>query len=311
MRSLLIFITISVLAVAVQATEVKPRFNLKDILTDVNDKINNGNNMDISDITDLLDGNNGNINSIVDGIKDALDNLAATTKPPIVNQAQNEMIKELAIMNLEFFIKRSELDQAQKTVLIDLLPDLLEARTEEEIMKLLRPFLVVGLGSYFNDLNLIFSETPFQDAARMFLQQYYASPEAPDFLKNDPQLQADILAYVDQVFNSPNITSALMQIGEELGTYLDSASSDQFKQLIQTYLPSLYPLIQNEQTLTVQFTILYTYVVSQSVELYTSFMNIFTSFMTQSANTNNLLQIITQIIASLQNFDFQNVLQTN
>lgn len=193
--------------------------------------------------------------------------------------------------------------------MIGLLPDLLDANSEEEILQIIRPFLLFGIGTYFNDAYIVFAEEPFLEATKRFLQQYFDSPEAPVFLKNDALLQANILAYVDQVYTSDNVTEAMMQIGNDLSTYFDAATSQQFKDVIQQYVPTLYPLIQNEPTLSNQLTIVYTYVVSQAVELYSSFMMIFTSFMTQNEDTNNLTEVITQIIGAAQNMNLQNVLQ--
>lgn len=284
MNRLILLLGLSVLATTVySAPELyrkhpAPKFNLN-ILTDALKNPNLVNNIvkGVDQLKEAID-NNLDSNSVTPGMK--LDDLIGSA--PEINLGGNmtipaeqvDFLLGLLQVNLEYLLNSTNLlGSATQGILLDLVPQLLQAKNETEVLALLNPLILTGIGMFFQDPYILFHPTPYLEATRRFLQMFFASPDAPEFLK-DPAMQMYILGYVEELFALNDINVAAMQLGMDVFMYLNAATSQELKPLVGQYLPELYALIENETDLAIIFEIVTSYVVTQGLELYQIFMNL-------------------------------------
>jgi hypothetical protein len=183
----------------------------------------------LSILTNVLTNPNlqNNINNGLNAINSFVNNLASTTVVPRIEppsslmqrnmsqQVDMDLLIEWATINIQFVLNKTDLDATTKGVLLSIIPKLLNAKTQEEIQAILDPVLLTGIGFFFQDPYIIFNKHPYLEATKRILKMFFASPDAPDFLK-DPAQQAMILAYVDKLFATNDPSTALAMLSMDL-----------------------------------------------------------------------------------------------
>ncbi len=158
-----------------------------------------------------------NFENGLDAIKNLINNYEGTESSavPQVSDENFQLFAEWLALNIKFVVNKSDLDDATKKVILDIVPKILKAKSLEEIQVILEPVILTGLGLFFQDPFIIFSPRPYFEATKRILQQFFDSPEAPEFLK-DPAQQQVIIEYVDKLFATNDPSSALAILGMDL-----------------------------------------------------------------------------------------------
>ena len=91
------------------------------------------------------------------------------------------------------------------------MPLVLNSKTAAEAFGHIEPLVLTGLGVFFQDVSIVFDQYPYVAAGKKFVELYFASPEAPEFLK-DPATQAMVLAYIDTAFRQENLNDVINKI---------------------------------------------------------------------------------------------------
>jgi hypothetical protein len=78
--------------------------------------------------------------------------------------------------------------------------------------------------------------------------------------------------------------------------YLNAATGQEVKPLIQMYLPDLYSLIENETDVSVIYNVAYSYLVTQVVTIYNMVMELF-----GSDSMQNTMQLVNSVMKFGQN----------
>lgn len=273
------------------------RFNLNDLNNLIKDpKVQEGINQGLN----LLNGLNGNtvpVNTVPETPKVNSDSLISQTLN--VSDEDIQFYVELITVNLNFLVNRTSLSELEKKAIQEAIPRILAARTQQEIIDAIEPLIFSGLIVFFQDPYIIFEANPYAEAARRFLIQFFNSEQAPEFLK-DPNAQAQVLAYVDQLLASNDLTATVNQFMAQLNQYLNAAVTQDIKPYVQQYLPTLYPLIQNENDFTSIATITYQYAITNSVQLYSMVLSLIMPIIT-GAQAEQLQQGL-EMLNSMKNF---------
>ena len=166
-----------------------------------------------------------NINNGVNALNDVVKNLKSLEQVPQMevtsllqrnmSQPDMQLMIEWATLNIQFFVNKTDLDTGTKKVIMSMILQLLNAKTLEEVQAIIDPVLLTGLGIFFQDPYIIFNAHPYREAAKRILNMFFASPEAPDFLK-DPAQQAMVLQYVDKLFATNDLSAAFGMISMDL-----------------------------------------------------------------------------------------------
>jgi hypothetical protein len=78
--------------------------------------------------------------------------------------------------------------------------------------------------------------------------------------------------------------------------YLNAATGQEVKPLIQMYLPELYSLIENETDVSIIYNVAYSYLVTQVVSIYNMVMELF-----GSDSMQNTMQMVNSVVKFGQN----------
>ncbi len=124
---------------------------------------------------------------------------------PNTTSAQVQFYVDLIKLNLDYYVKMGAVSELVRNSIMNALPKIIVANTQKELLDAVEPLIMGAFVVYFEDPFIIFTENPYKEAATRFLKQFFASPQAPDFL-DDPKIQAQILSVVDEVFSSKNLT---------------------------------------------------------------------------------------------------------
>lgn len=277
MTRLLVFtltILLAVLASNTMSIENQKRkfqsFNLgklNDVLNDKNSQKNilNGINL-IKDISNIF-------KKPIANPKEAT-NIPTTPNPMFPDYTNEQFIKDIVEINVKFLINRIGLGETEKAMITNKLPEMINSKTPEELFKVLEPFFLGAIGTYFNDPSLMFAPNPYAEACRLVLQMYFASPEAPEFLK-DTATQQQIYKYYNNLVTLNDLDKITNKITMDVFTYMNTAGAMEIKPIIAQLLPELYPLVQNENNVENIYTIAQSYIVTKVAFYYQSLMNIF------------------------------------
>lgn len=316
-KTLIFVVAVSVLAESIQSTsDVVPSFRKSRFIApkvraarqfNLNSLTNNI-NTGLSSLTNALSNGDlqNNINTGVNTlgkINDALNNLkievpqldanslVKATNPLDITLSPSDLklLTDLVNLNVQFLVARAGLDATTTNLLLEVVPQLLSATTQAELQAILDPLILTGLGIFFQDPYIIFSQHPYLEATKRVLNMFFASPEAPEFLK-DPLVQAMVLEYVDKYFATNDPLSAITLAAMDVFMYANVASGQEIKPLVQMYLPELYVLIENETDLEVMFNIVYSYAVTQAVVVYNMVLNLFTDATSSSQGMAQVMQ---------------------
>lgn len=282
-KSLFFLIAVSVFTVTVESRSLdgaKPRLNfnnLNTLLKDPNFQNHISNGIDL--LADLSQTLKNDVPKVVmpkvEMPKIEMPKLdAENVEMPTLNLLSNmsdadfQDLIGLLQVNIEFFINKANISSVVKDQLITVLPLVLNSKTAAEAFGHIEPLVLTGLGVFFQDVSIVFDQYPYVAAGKKFVELYFASPEAPEFLK-DPATQAMVLAYIDTAFRQENLNDIINKIYGDVNAYLQIALAQQIKPLIQQNIPDLYLLIENESDITSVLNIVYSYVVTNAVTLYT------------------------------------------
>lgn len=282
-KSLFFLIAVSVFTVTVESRSLdgaKPRLNfnnLNTLLKDPNFQNHISNGIDL--LADLSQTLKNDVPKVVmpkiEMPKIEMPKLdAENVEMPTLNLLSNmsdadfQDLIGLLQVNIEFFINKANISSIVKDQLITVLPLVLNSKTAAEAFGHIEPLVLTGLGVFFQDVSIVFDQYPYVAAGKKFVELYFASPEAPEFLK-DPATQAMVLAYIDTAFRQENLNDVINKIYGDVNAYLQIALAQQIKPLIQQNIPDLYLLIENESDITSVLNIVYSYVVTNAVTLYT------------------------------------------
>lgn len=306
-KALFFIIAASVLAVAQSAPqEARLKFNLGQFLNNPNlqNQINQGLsqlkdpqvqsqiNQGLDQLINQLDvANNVNIETPLP--TQAADTLVSNLN---VSEADLEFVTGLIQVNLQYFVNTTSLSQLEKNAILSAIPRILAAQTIQDIVDAVEPLIFSGFIVFFEDPYIIFSSNPYLEASKRFLQMFFVSPQAPDFLQ-DPATQAQVIAYVDTIFASNNITITMDMLLTQVNTYLSAAVIQDVKPYIQQYLPDLFPLVQYETDFTTIATIFYQYAVTNSVQLYTAVLGLIMPMITSAQSSEQIQQALRVIDA--------------
>lgn len=270
-----LFLVIAVLATAQSNTEqpLKPKFNLNQLLANRPVLNNLINNPEIQ----------AQISAGLSQFQAQPPKQEAPTPAPAVPGALISQLNvtaedlqfytDLLVLNLNFFVERLQLSDIEKNAVLQAIPKLIAANNQQDIVDAIEPLIFSGLIVFFEDPYIIFEDNPYKEAARRFLTLFFQSPQAPAFLA-DPATQAQVLAYVDQLFASSDLTVTINNFMAQLNQYLMAATTQEIKPYIAQYLPELYQLIRDETDFTSIATIAYQYSITNSVQLYSMLMGI-------------------------------------
>lgn len=302
MLSKSVFLLVAILAVSAQsAEELQPKFSLNQLLANrpvLNNIINNPQiQAQISAGLNQFQGYEkqvpprqeapGPVDAVIPG--ELLQQLNVTTE-------SLKFYTDLLVLNLNFFVERLELSSTEKNAVLQAIPKLIAANNQQDVVDAIEPLIFSGFIVFFEDPYIIFEDNPYQEAARRFLTLFFASPQAPEFLA-DPQVQAQVLAYVDQLFASSDLTVTFNSLMDQLNQYLMAATTQELKPYIAQYLPELYNLIKNENDFTTIVTISYQYAITNSVQLYSLVMGIVMPLI--SGQQSDMMVQGTKLLASL------------
>lgn len=277
-KSLFFLIAVSVFTVTVESRSLdgaKPRLNfnnLNTLLKDPNFQNHISNGIDL--LADLSQTLKNDVPKVVMPKIEMPKLDAENVEMPTLNLLSNmsdadfQDLIGLLQVNIEFFINKANISSIVKDQLITVLPLVLNSKTAAEAFGHIEPLVLTGLGVFFQDVSIVFDQYPYVAAGKKFVELYFASPEAPEFLK-DPATQAMVLAYIDTAFRQENLNDVINKIYGDVNAYLQIALAQQIKPLIQQNIPDLYLLIENESDITSVLNIVYSYVVTNAVTLYT------------------------------------------
>lgn len=277
-RSLFFLIAVSVFTVTVESRSLdgaKPRLNfnnLNTLLKDPNFQNHISNGIDL--LADLSQTLKNDVPKVVMPKVEMPKLEAENVEMPTLNLLSNmsdadfQDLIGLLQVNIEFFINKANISSIVKDQLITVLPQVLNSKTAAEAFGHIEPLVLTGLGVFFQDVSIVFDQYPYVAAGKKFVELYFASPEAPEFLK-DPATQAMVLAYIDTAFRQENLNDVINKIYGDVNAYLQIALAQQIKPLVQQNIPDLYLLIENESDITSVLNIAYSYVVTNAVTLYT------------------------------------------
>lgn len=216
-----LFLLVALLAVSTHSAEqLKPKFNLNQLLANrpiLNNLINN------PEIQAQISAGLTQLQEFDKQLPPRQE--APTPAPPVVPGALLQSLNvtaeslqfytDLLVLNLNFFVQRLQLSSTEKNAILQAIPKLIAANSQQDIVDAIEPLIFSGLIVFFEDPYIIFEDNPYQEAARRFLALFFDSPQAPEFLK-DPAVQAQVLAYVDQLFSSPDLTVTANNFMEQL-----------------------------------------------------------------------------------------------
>lgn len=282
-KSLFFLIAVSVFTVTVESRSLdgaKPRLNfnnLNTLLKDPNFQNHISNGIDL--LADLSQTLKNDVPKVVmpkvempkiEMLKLDAENVEMPTLNLLSNMSDADFKDLIGLLqvNIEFFINKANISSVVKDQLITVLPLVLNSKTAAEAFGHIEPLVLTGLGVFFQDVSIVFDQYPYVAAGKKFVELYFASPEAPEFLK-DPATQAMVLAYIDTAFRQENLNDVINKIYGDVNAYLQIALAQQIKPLIQQNIPDLYLLIENESDITSVLNIVYSYVVTNAVTLYT------------------------------------------
>jgi len=282
-KSLFFLIAVSVFTVTVESRSLdgaKPRLNfnnLNTLLKDPNFQNHISNGIDL--LADLSQTLKNDVPKVVmpkvempkiEMLKLDAENVEMPTLNLLSNMSDADFQDLIGLLqvNIEFFINKANISSVVKDQLITVLPLVLNSKTAAEAFGHIEPLVLTGLGVFFQDVSIVFDQYPYVAAGKKFVELYFASPEAPEFLK-DPATQAMVLAYIDTAFRQENLNDIINKIYGDVNAYLQIALAQQIKPLIQQNIPDLYLLIENESDITSVLNIVYSYVVTNAVTLYT------------------------------------------
>lgn len=282
-KSLFFLIAVSVFTVTVESRSLdgaKPRLNfnnLNTLLKDPNFQNHISNGIDL--LADLSQTLKNDVPKVVmpkvempkiEMLKLDAENVEMPTLNLLSNMSDADFKDLIGLLqvNIEFFINKANISSVVKDQLITVLPLVLNSKTAAEAFGHIEPLVLTGLGVFFQDVSIVFDQYPYVAAGKKFVELYFASPEAPEFLK-DPATQAMVLAYIDTAFRQENLNDIINKIYGDVNAYLQIALAQQIKPLIQQNIPDLYLLIENESDITSVLNIVYSYVVTNAVTLYT------------------------------------------
>lgn len=282
-KSLFFLIAVSVFTVTVESRSLdgaKPRLNFNNLNTLLKDpKFQNHISNGIDLLADLSQTLKNDVPKVVmpkvempkiEMLKLDAENVEMPTLNLLSNMSDADFQDLIGLLqvNIEFFINKANISSVVKDQLITVLPLVLNSKTAAEAFGHIEPLVLTGLGVFFQDVSIVFDQYPYVAAGKKFVELYFASPEAPEFLK-DPATQAMVLAYIDTAFRQENLNDIINKIYGDVNAYLQIALAQQIKPLIQQNIPDLYLLIENESDITSVLNIVYSYVVTNAVTLYT------------------------------------------
>lgn len=180
--------------------------------------------------------------------------------------------------NLVYFINSSTiLNDVEKGLIINSLPAILGSTSLEELVENSNPLILIGIAAYFQDPTIPFSPAPLTVAFTRLLQQYFDSPQAPEFLRNDTVLQTFIIDYTINILSLNDPLAVFVQLQTDLLTYFNTLAAQDIRNFLQQFFPEIYIIVQNESNLNSLLATVYRYIVTQAVDLYGQILNFFMS----------------------------------